>query len=118
MGVQSVFCTFFINLLILGTVHSEWLKRSVIPASYGYTGVNWLSSTELVAAGNNQLSGAIVYSRDAGLNWKNSNTSVAFGNLYDVASRVISGTTYSVAVDDVGGIYLSTDKGLSRILTN
>lgn len=111
MGVQSLFCSFFINVILFRSVYSEWLKRSVIPSSFGYTGVNWLSSSEIVAAGNNQLSGAIVYSHDAGLNWKNSNTSVTFGNLYDIASNVISGVTYSVAVDDTGIVYLSTNKG-------
>jgi hypothetical protein len=104
-----------VNVLLFRVVYSEWLKRSVIPASYGYTGVNWVSSTELVAAGNNQLSGAIVYSHDAGLNWKNSNTSISFGNLYDIASNVITGFTYSIAVDDTGIVYLSTNKGQFKI---
>lgn len=98
------------SLICLPTTLAEWLKRTVSPASYGYTGVTWISSTLVVAVGNNQLVGAAVFSQDAGLTWKYSNSS--FGNLYDVTSNSnVNGTI--LAVDDTGIVYLSKDYGYS-----
>lgn len=99
-----------VSLLNLPVAMAEWLKRTVSPASYGYTGVTWISSTVVVAVGNNQLIGAAVVSNDAGLTWKHSNSS--FGNLYDVTSNPsVNGTI--LAVDDTGIVYLSKDYGFS-----
>lgn len=98
------------SLFNLPFTAAEWLKRTVNPSSYGYTGVTWISSTLVVAVGNNQLVGAVVYSHDAGLTWQHSNSS--FGNLYDVASNTnVNGTI--LAVDDTGIVYLSKDYGYS-----
>lgn len=99
-----------ISMITLPFTWAEWLKRTVSPSSYGYTGVTWISSTTVVAVGNNQLIGAVVFSHDAGLTWQYSNSS--FGNLYDVASNTnVNGTI--LAVDDTGIVYLSKDYGYS-----
>ncbi len=114
---RSIIHILCVQLFILQFIGAEWLKRSISPSTYSYLSVTWTSDSQVVAVGNNQDIGAVVFSNDGGLSWKNSNAT--FGALYDVDSMYVSGlsATYILAVDDLGQVWLSTNGAVTWSIT-
>lgn len=96
-------------LCLFHVAFAEWLQRpfSTSPLSTSsYLGVSWPDNGTVIAVGG-QTSGIFIRSVDYGVSWTQVGTSLSPTQMYGVASMTVSGTTYSIAVDDAAEVFLS-----------
>ncbi len=77
---------------------------------YNYVGISWLTDSVVLAAGYSESGGVILRSTDQGKSW--SAVGTQFSGLYGIASAQISGSWYSIAVDEAGVVYRSITNGM------
>lgn len=93
---------------------AEWLQRTFSSplSTSSYLGVSWPDNSTVIAVGG-QTSGIFIRSVDYGVSWSQVGASLSPTQMYGVASMEVSGTTYSIAVDDAAEVFLSSDLGLT-----
>ncbi len=78
---------------------------------YNYVSLSWLSNNVVLAAGYSDTGGVILRSSDQGNSW--SSVRSQSSGFLAIASESISGTWYSIAVDEMGVTYRSVNNGMS-----
>ena len=109
-----MFSLLVLCLIQVQHITAEWI--SVKPnglLGFNYVAGTWISSSTVVVVGNSGTTGTILRSTDQGLTWSAITTTYVPSLYYAVSSQNIGGTTYVIAVDDLGYRYLSTNGGVT-----
>lgn len=96
------------------TVSGEYINVTADPSNVAYISGQWMDANKVVFAGNELSGGGVTYSTDKGVTWTASTIAGdTFGGLFDLVHydvTVPSSTgSYTLAVDDGGKIFGSTD---------
>ncbi len=95
-------------------VEGEWFEKATDSTLNTYTSATWLSSTICIMVGSQGGDGVLSVSTNAGSTWSSTTVSSDIDLQFtDVHRATILSTRYILAVNDLGGVYLSTNSGTS-----
>lgn len=115
-----VFLVFLASFIQITDANTAWAQVSVPASSFSYVSVNFWSSYDAIAVGNQFSGGAMIVTNDSGISWSTVSYNGTLGPLYDVTSHKYSDINYILSVDYNGNMYLSTDNAtsFSNVFTN
>ena len=93
-------------------VEGEWFEKATDSTLNAYTGATWVSSTICIMVGSQGSDGVLSVSTNAGSTWSSTTVSSDIDLQFtDVHHVTVVSTRYILAVNDLGGVYLSTNSG-------